>query len=794
MCYAPTKRNILRVIAGIYDPIGFIQPLVVKFKILFQEICLSNVSWDDDIPDNLKKKWFNIIDNVKQNEKVVIHRCYYLHDFNDPIVKNEIHGFSDASEVAYGCCIYIKYITQSGNIGLSLVTSKSRIIPNKKKFTIPRLELLGNYILSRLVVSVLNAFNKEIVIDNVYCYSDSQISLAWIKAVEKEFKVFVQNRVVDIRKNVNPDNWFYCRTYDNPADIITRFKTIESLESLHLWWHGPSFLMSSNDTTDKEFDDSYDVNIDLFQEEILCRKVLVATVEKNETFIDSIIDINKYSDFLKLLRVTSLVYRFVDNLKKKVSKKSVILCKYVTTNERRNAKLLWLKCNQYYLLKENDFQSLKRNLNIKIDENGLYRTFSRFKYANLPYDVKAPVVLCKSHKLAELIVFYSHTKVLHNGVKQTLTEIRTQYWISSGRSFVKKLLNLCVVCKKINSRPYSYPNESDLPKYRFNNDYPFTAVGIDYLGPLYCLPVFLKTDDMKKVYVSLYTCAATRAIILDVVHNAKADTFIYSFTRFIARRGCPSLVVSDNGTNFTADVTQSFVSARNIVWKFNIDAAPWWGGMWERLVGSVKRCAKKVIGMQRLSFIELQTLMLEIELILNNRPLCEIYDDDVEEVLTPNHLLFGRRIESTNFNENNYNPDSLSVPCRYKHINTILNHFWNRWSKEYLAILRDLQKTKAKKGVNDIEVDDIVLIEHDKMPRQFWRLGRVLNVIRSRDNKVRAAEVKVGKTEHVIKRPVNKLYSLNLNPHNKSKPSGDNSRVKRNAAIIGEIKRRDLTN
>ena len=185
MCYAPTKRNILRVIAGIYDPIGFIQPLVVKFKILFQEICLSNVSWDDDISDNLKKKWFNIIDNVKQNEKVVIHRCYYLHDFNDPIVKKEIHGFSDASEVVYGCCIYIKYITQSGNIGLSLVTLKSRIIPNKKKFTIPRLDLLGNYILSRLVVSVLNAINKEIVIDNVYCYSDSQISLAWIKAVEK---------------------------------------------------------------------------------------------------------------------------------------------------------------------------------------------------------------------------------------------------------------------------------------------------------------------------------------------------------------------------------------------------------------------------------------------------------------------------------------------------------------------------------------------------------------------------------------------------------------------------------
>ena len=116
LCYVPTKRNILRVIAGVYN---LIQPLVVKFKILFEEICLANVGWDDNIPENLEKKWFNIIDDVKQNERVNIQRCYYLHDVGDPIAKNEIHGFSDASEVVYRCCVYIKYITQSGNIGVS---------------------------------------------------------------------------------------------------------------------------------------------------------------------------------------------------------------------------------------------------------------------------------------------------------------------------------------------------------------------------------------------------------------------------------------------------------------------------------------------------------------------------------------------------------------------------------------------------------------------------------------------------------------------------------------------------
>ena len=127
-------------------------------------------------------------------------------------------------------------------------------------------------------------------------------------------------------------------------------------------------------------------------------------------------------------------------------------------------------------------------------------------------------------------------------------------------------------------------------------------------------------------------------------------------------------------------------------------------------------------------------------------------------------------------------------------MNKTLNYFWKRWSKEYLATIRDLQKVKANKGVLDIKVDDIVLIAQDKMPRQFWRLGRVLKVFTSRDNKVRAAEVKVGKTEHIIRRPVNKLYPLNLNPHEEPKPYGGNLKPKRNAAVIGEFKRRGLTN
>ena len=129
------------------------------------------------------------------------------------------------------------------------------------------------------------------------------------------------------------------------------------------------------------------------------------------------------------------------------------------------------------------------------------------------------------------------------------TEIRSCYWI---RSFVRKVLFPCMACKKLNARALSYPSHSDQPPARFDCTHVFSSTGVDYMGPLLCLPIYGPKD---KSYVVLYTCAATRAIILDVVHNVAADTFKNSFRRFIARRGCPSNVISENGSSFAAEET-----------------------------------------------------------------------------------------------------------------------------------------------------------------------------------------------------------------------------------------------
>ena len=176
---------------------------------------------------------------MSQVKEIIVPRCYHFNRLEDSIVTIELHGFSDSSVLAYGGCIYPKFVTSTGNISISFVTSKWGIVPAKKiDLTVPRLELLGNFVLSKLMVNVSSALKNDIVINSVYCWTDSQISLAWIRSINREFKTFVQNRTLPIRKNVDYSNWRYCKTKENPADIITRAnKNFDE----NLRWNGPSF-------------------------------------------------------------------------------------------------------------------------------------------------------------------------------------------------------------------------------------------------------------------------------------------------------------------------------------------------------------------------------------------------------------------------------------------------------------------------------------------------------------------------------------------------------------------------
>ena len=166
---------------------------------------------------------------------------------------------------------------------------------------------------------------------------------------------------------------------------------------------------------------------------------------------------------------------------------------------------------------------------------------------------------------------------------------------------------------------------------RLDKNTPFSVCGIDYIGPLYTKNVYNDQQEdehqLFKSYVILYACATTRGLVLDLVSVASAKTFVNNL-KFISRRGCPRIILSENGTVFTAELTQNFEATRNIKWQFSLTEAPWFGGFWERLVSPVEQSLRK----STVCFNELQVLLNETELVLISTPLEFVYDNDLEEI------------------------------------------------------------------------------------------------------------------------------------------------------------------
>ena len=255
-----------------------------------------------------------------------------------------------------------------------------------------------------------------------------------------------------------------------------------------------------------------------------------------------------------------------------------------------------------------------------------------------------------------------------------------------------------MTCRKFEGPPYKSPAPPPLPECRVTRAPAFTHTGVDFTGPLITRVLPKKSSQTTKVWIALFTCYVTRAVHLDTVPDQSAVTFIRCLKRFIARRGLPKRLISDNGKTFKATsryldavfkdgTMQDYLVGSRVDWQFNVERAPWWGGAFKRMIRSTKRCLKKLMGRAHFSLDELTTALAEIEAVLNSRPLSYVSSTDMEEPITPSHLVMGHRI--LNLPDNiNYLSDlddeefvltKGQVLRRVKHLNNVLNHFWRRW-------------------------------------------------------------------------------------------------------------------
>lgn len=376
--------------------------------------------------------------------------------------------------------------------------------------------------------------------------------------------------------------------------------------------------------------------------------VLAASAQVQQASAHQIVDANRYSSYKKLLRITAYVLRFV----RRSTERSLEL----NAEEIRSAEELWIKSiqNQSFSEKVCHLMSTRkspvpvfvRQFDLYLDDKGIVRCKGRIQNSSLNQEVKTPMLLPSKHHIVDLIIRKTHDRMLHSAVRE-------RFWIIQGRQSVKRVLRKCVKCKRVEGQPFSLPQPPKLPEERVSDDPPFTYTGVDFAGPLYTKEKGSNAEN-SKAYVCLFTCASTRAVHLELTSRLSTEAFLMAFRQFTSRRGLPSTLISDNGKTFKSalkDIVKiprakevlHYMVNNGVTWKFIVEKAAWWGGIWECLVQTVKRALKKVIGRSCLSFEELGTLVTEVENIVNARPLTYVNDDldGVSFALTPSHLING---------------------------------------------------------------------------------------------------------------------------------------------------------
>ena len=395
-------------------------------------------------------------------------------------------------------------------------------------------------------------------------------------------------------------------------------------------------------------------------------------------------------------------------------------------------------------------------LNPFIDEDGLMRVGGRLANSNLSREQRNPVLLPSRHHVTDLIIRETHLRNYHAGIQSTLYNIRQRFRLLDGKNQVRKVVRGCVTCIRHRPCPIQY-QMANLPDFRVTAAPAFQRTGVDFFGPIYIKEKKFRNRVNLKSYGCVCVCMSTKAVHIEITSDLSTEGFLGAFRRFISRRAIPSEVYSDNGSNFVgannelrelyvlfnSDEFKSrihrFASKKGIDWHFNPLLSPHFGGLWEAAVKSFKHHLKRVIGTKSLTFEEMNTLLIEIEAILNSRPLWCISSDPNDPIaLTPAHILVGQPL--TFLPESDYSKIAENRLSTWQFITRAREDFWRRWHLEYL---HELQKRfKWKTNLHSLSEGMVVLMIDKLQPCMQWELGVVMKVYPGSDGVKRVADVK----------------------------------------------------
>ncbi|XP_055605119.1 uncharacterized protein LOC129753329 [Uranotaenia lowii] len=760
----PTKREVLRVLMLIYDPLGMLSNFLMYLKVLLQEIWRSGVGWDEPIHDEQLSKWRTWLNVLKQVETVSVPRCYRRLTSANPSTKVQLHVFVDASENGYAAVAYFRY-EECNQIECAFVTSKTRVAP-LRYVSIPRLELQAAVIGVRLANDI--GESHRINLAQRFFWTDSRDVLCWIRADHRKYSKFVAARVGEILEGSEIAEWNWIESSENVADEGTKWQKIPDFSTSNRWFNGPKFIRQEQTLWPSQPPYSRNTATEL-------QKFINIHIIQQPPF-----DVTTFSKWWKLVRVISFVIRYLQNLRATIQE-TKLSTGVLTQSELQAAEICIFRQAQKdaYAEEISLLSSSDKNITLPkrsplykvspfLDANGVLRMRGRIGACMfVDLNTAHPILLPKEHHVTMLIVQYMHERYHHINNETVINELRQQYQIPMLRRVCDRVRRKCQACKIVKANPQP-PLMADLPFARLAAYCrPFSYVGVDYFGPLNVVV----GRRVEKRWGVLLTCLVVRAVHIEIAHSLNTSSCIMALHNFIARRGKPLEIFSDRGTNFVGanrelkqalrdmdqdKLMEEFISTE-LKWSFLPPSSPHMGGSWERLVQSVKKTLSNM-KLPRLPTDEvLRNALLEIENIINSRPLTYLpVENSDTEALTPNHFLLGS--SSGVKPAVPYDDKSNTLRNTWKTSQVYANYFWKRWLQEYLPTIT--RRTKWHYNVKPIEVDDIVVIVDNDLPRNLWPKGIVISTTKSRDGQVRSATVRTACNTY--ERPAVKLAVLDV--------------------------------
>lgn len=778
-----TKRLITSHVAQLYDPNGYITPVIIRGKMLIQDLWRAKVGWDEKLSDTFVNIWTEIWKDITCLEKFKIGR--WLATGKETSI--QVHGFSDSSERAMGAGVYVRVQKLNGKVECNLLVTKSRIAP-VKTVSIPRLELSAAELLSRLVREVLHSNEWQQI--PYFLWTDSSIAYYWIKKEPCTLKTYAANRVSSIHENTDVDCWRHIDGKDNPADLLTRGVIPSELIDNKLWLHGPEWILlpqsewpKSRIMSEPSEEAMTEVKVNLLS---VFRDPLRIGIENSNQNVPLL----QYTSKLeRAINILSYVSRFIkiwlgkSKVRRKRSRRGQIIQEIMppSNEEKTNAmKYLIRKEQQEHFGKEiiaiEEGKGLPEKSKLEslrpiIDEEELLRLGGRLDRSEIDYEMRHPYIIPHDSRLAHLIMDYAHRQTKHGGVQVMMQYIRQKYWIARLRSASRNVVHKCVVCVRMDAR-VGTQLMAELPRERTQVGKAFLYTGVDYAGPFELKVV--GTEDRAKAWIAIFVCMTTRAVHIEVVLGLTSIAFIACYEKFIARRGRCEKIFSDNGTTFVgADKelkkalehwiekeTLDHLHNRGTEWHFMAPAAPHQGGIYEAAVKSMKFHLKRIIGQKILHYEHFDTLLSQVEAILNSRPLYPLSDDPKDmQALTPGHFLIGEPLIVPLPFVIDPKPTTTGIRL-WKERQRMVQHFWDRWRNEYLVTLQERKKWRKEK--ENIKIGQLVVLKSENFPPSSWAMGRICELLPSKDGLVRTVIVETATNR--LKRPVQKICVLPIEP------------------------------